>query len=116
MRNVSHTTFATANSHVNLERIALSFVQLGNDSDDLTHDIIEKDAAFEKLRPLVDAERILNTSNSVESTKNELEKMHADVQKMQYVLSDLESPMNQISAQLELIQDGLDSKRPFSLQ
>ena len=93
-----------------IERIALSLVQLGNDSDDLTRDIATRDTAMEKLRSLVDGERAKNTLDRVESLRGELSQMRSDAQSMRNILSDLENPMIQISLQLECIQDGLDSK------
>ena len=93
-----------------IERIALSLVQLGNDSDDLTRDIATRDTAMEKLRSLVDGERAKNTLDRVESLRGELSQMRSDAQGMRNILSDLENPMIQISLQLECIQDGLDSK------
>jgi hypothetical protein len=93
-----------------VERVALSLVQLGNDSDDLTRDIATKDAAMEKVRSIVDGERAKNMLNGVESLRGEMHRMRSDAQGMKNILSDLENPMIQISLQLECIQDGLDSK------
>jgi hypothetical protein len=93
-----------------IERIALSLVQLGNDSDDLTRDIATKDAAMEKVRSIVDGERAKNTLDRVESLRGEMHRMRSNAQGMKSILLDLESPMIQISLQLECIQDGLDSK------
>ena len=93
-----------------IERIALSLVQLGNDSDDLTRDIATKDAAMEKVRSIVDGERAKNTLDRVESLRGEMHRMRSDAKGMKSILSDLENPMIQMSLQLECIQDGLDSK------
>jgi hypothetical protein len=95
---------------VAIERIALSLVQLGNDSDDLTRDIATKDAAVEKVRSIVDGERAKSTLDRVESLRGEMHRMRSDAQSMKSILSDLENPMIQMSLQLECIQDGLDSK------
>jgi hypothetical protein len=93
-----------------IERIALSLVQLGKDSDDLTRDIATKDTAMEKVRSIVDGERAKNTLDRVESLRGEMYRMRSDAQGMKNILSDLENPMIQMSLQLECIQDGLDSK------
>jgi hypothetical protein len=93
-----------------IERIALSLVQLGNDSEDLTRDIAAKDTAMEKVRSIVDGERAKNTLDRVESLRGEMHRMRSTAQGMKSILLDLESPMIQMSLQLECIQDGLDSK------
>jgi hypothetical protein len=93
-----------------IERVALSLVQLGKDSDDLTRDIAVKDAAMEKVRSIVDGERAKNTLNEVESLRGEMYQMRSVTANMKNILVDLETPMIQMSLQLESIQDGLDSK------
>jgi hypothetical protein len=93
-----------------IERIALSLVQLGNDSEDLTRDIAAKDTAMEKVRSIVDGERAKNTLDRVESLRGEMHRVRSDARGMKSILLDLENPMIQINLQLECIQDGLDSK------
>jgi septal ring factor EnvC (AmiA/AmiB activator) len=95
---------------VAIERIALSLVQLGRDSDDLTRDIATKDTVMEKVRSVVDGERAKHTLDRVESLRGEMRRMRSDAQALKNLLLDLENPMAQISLQLECIQDGLDSK------
>jgi hypothetical protein len=93
-----------------IERIALSIVQLGKDSDDLTRDISAKDTAMEKVRSIVDGERAKNTLYNVECLRGEMYKMRSLAQNMKDILLDLENPMIRMSLQLECIQDGLDSE------
>jgi hypothetical protein len=93
-----------------IERIALSLVQLGKDADELTRDIVTKDAAMEKLRSIVDGERARSTLEGVGSLQVDMLRMRSDAQSMKSILLDLENPMIQISTQLVCMQDGLDSK------
>jgi hypothetical protein len=90
------------------ERIALSLIQLGTDSDALTHDIEVGDAAVERIRPIVDGERTLSTINGVENLLDKVHDLRSDGELLRHILLDLENPIIRIHRQLERIQDGLD--------
>ena len=92
------------------ERIALSLIQLGTDSDALTHDIEVGDAAVERIRPIVDGERTLSTINGVENLLDKVHDLRSGGELLRRILLDLENPIIRIHRQLECIQDGLDRK------